>query len=356
MASVVYTDGACRGNPGPGGWAWADVDGPWASGAEAESTNQRMELQAALEAVLAHPGELTVVSDSTYVVNCFRDKWWEGWLRRGWKNSQRQPVANRDLWEPLVEAVTGRDDVTFQWVKGHSDDPMNDLVDRLAVAASHSQESDAGDTPPQDLGPADAPATGRSIGASTATATAPSPVAPGVAADSRVPEGHRLVILGARPPKGSMALEPDVAEPLRRQMSEIIAAKAEIEPDLVVLTGLRLGVEQLGAQAAIDVGVPFVGILPYPEPDRVWSAPLRERFAELSDAARDSVTLEKKQPASRADAGAAMARRDGWLRKAADEALIVWDGTDPTLRAMVRAFEKALGDDVWVIAPPEPAG
>ncbi len=349
MASVVYTDGACRGNPGPGGWAWADVEGPWASGAEAESTNQRMELQAALEAVLAHPGELTVVSDSTYVVNCFRDGWWEGWLRRGWKNSQRQPVANRDLWEPLVEAVTGRDDVTFRWVKGHSDDPMNDLVDRLAVAASHSQESASGETPPEDPGPADAPRSGGDTRSSATTGAASSPAA----ADPRVPEGHRLVVLGARPAKGSIALEPEVADPLRRQMSEILAAKAEIEPDLVVLSGLRLGVEQLGAEAAIDAGVPFVAILPYPEPDRVWSAPLRERFAEMIEAARGSVTLEKKQPASRADAGAAMARRDGWLRKAADEALIVWDGTDPTLRAMVKAFEKALGDDVWIIAPPE---
>ena len=348
MSTVVYTDGACRGNPGPGGWAWADVEGPWASGAEAESTNQRMELQAALEAVLAHPGELTVVSDSSYVVNCFRDRWWEGWLRRGWKNSQRQPVANRDLWEPLVEAVTGRDDVTFRWVKGHSDDPMNDLVDRLAVAASHSQESASGDLPPEDPGPADAPGAG---GGSDGGAAASAPSTRS-AADSRVPEGHRLVVLGFRPPKGSVTLEPTVADPLRRQLSEIMAAKAEIEPELVVLTGLRLGVEQLGAEAAIEAGVPFVAILPYPEPDRVWSAPLRKRFAELTEMAKGSVTLEKKQPASRADAGAAMARRDGWLRKAADEALIVWDGKDPTLRAMVKAFEDALGDDVWIIEPP----
>ena len=352
MASVVYTDGACRGNPGPGGWAWADVEGPWASGAEAESTNQRMELRAALEAVLAHPGELTVVSDSTYVVNCFRDRWWEGWLRRGWKNSQRQPVANRDLWEPLVEAVTGRDDVTWRWVKGHSDDPMNDLVDRLAVAASHTQRAASGESPPDDPGPADAPGTDGGDGPTTGASTTASSRG---TADSRVPAGHRLVVMGARPPKGSIAFAPDVAEPLRRQMAEIIAAKAEIAPDLVVLTGLRLGVEQLGAEAAIDAGVPFVAILPYPEPDRVWSAPLRERFLELTEAARGSVTLEKKQPTSRADAGAAMARRDGWLRTAADEALIVWDGDDPTLRAMVKAFEKALGDDVWILAPPTPA-
>jgi ribonuclease HI len=134
---IVYTDGACSRNPGPGGWAWAVApDGePQASGGEAHTTNQRMEIRAVLEALQALDGPVVVVSDSTYVVNCFRDRWWEGWLRKGWVNSKRQPVANRDLWEPLVELVRSRGDVRFQWVKGHSGDPMNDLVDRLAVAA-----------------------------------------------------------------------------------------------------------------------------------------------------------------------------------------------------------------------------
>ena len=99
MAVSVYTDGACLGNPGPGGWAWAVDGGCYASGAEDPSTNQRMEVAAALEAVRALDGELTVVSDSTYVVNCFRDRWWEGWLARGWLNKAKKPVANRDLWE-----------------------------------------------------------------------------------------------------------------------------------------------------------------------------------------------------------------------------------------------------------------
>lgn len=135
-AVEVFTDGACAGNPGPGGWAWALDETTWASGGEAASTNQRMEVRAAFEAVRANPGPLVVVSDSTYVVNCFRDAWWKGWLQRGWTNSARQPVANRDLWEPFVELVAGRDDVAFRWVKGHSGNRMNDLVDRLAVAAS----------------------------------------------------------------------------------------------------------------------------------------------------------------------------------------------------------------------------
>ncbi|MFM8775286.1 MAG: RNase H family protein, partial [Actinomycetota bacterium] len=81
---------------------------------------------------------IEIVSDSTYVVHCFRDKWWMGWQRRGWKNSQRQPVANRDLWEPLIELVTSRDDISFTWVKAHNGEPMNELVDQLAVNASLS--------------------------------------------------------------------------------------------------------------------------------------------------------------------------------------------------------------------------
>lgn len=133
---TIYTDGACSGNPGPGGWAWAIPDGAWASGAAPHTTNQRMEVTAVLDALTTNPGRVLIVSDSTYVVNCFRDRWWEGWLRRGWKNSQRKPVANRDLWEPLVDLVRSRgDQITFRWVKGHSGDRWNDLVDELAVAA-----------------------------------------------------------------------------------------------------------------------------------------------------------------------------------------------------------------------------
>jgi ribonuclease HI len=133
--TIAYTDGACLGNPGPGGWAWAIPGGRWANGAENKSTNQRMEIRAALEAVLANDGPLLVVSDSTYVVHCFRDRWWQGWLERGWTNSAKKPVANRDLWEPLVGLYVDRGDVAFAWVKGHSGDRMNDLVDELAVAA-----------------------------------------------------------------------------------------------------------------------------------------------------------------------------------------------------------------------------
>lgn len=133
----VFTDGACSGNPGRGGWAWAVApDGnPFGAGGAPHTTNQRMELQAVLEALRSLPGQLVIVSDSTYVVNCFRDRWWVKWQANGWKNSQRQPVANLDLWEPLIALVRERQP-TFRWVKGHSGDKMNDIVDALAVSAA----------------------------------------------------------------------------------------------------------------------------------------------------------------------------------------------------------------------------
>ena len=140
---TVYTDGACSGNPGPGGWGWAVDDGPYGCGSERRSTNQRMEVWAVLDALgtlLPHFDDVTVVSDSTYVVNCFRDRWWAGWIKRGWKNSQKQPVANQDLWKPLVDLyLENQARISFRWVKGHSGNKMNDRVDVLAVQAAQSQ-------------------------------------------------------------------------------------------------------------------------------------------------------------------------------------------------------------------------
>ena len=144
MATVVFTDGACSGNPGPGGWGWSIVGGTSANGAERKSTNQRMELWAVLDAlttiVALEDGTIEVVSDSAYVVNCFNNRWWPGWEAKGWKNSQKQPVANQDLWKPLVALYKrNRERITFRWVKGHSGNPMNDKVDALAVAAAQGQ-------------------------------------------------------------------------------------------------------------------------------------------------------------------------------------------------------------------------
>jgi ribonuclease HI len=140
----VYTDGACQGNPGPGGWGWAVEDGPSCSGAEAASTNQRMEVWAAFDALTTFINEsnanLTIVSDSTYVVNCFNKKWYVGWKAKGWKNAQKQSVANQDLWKPFIDLYLDHAyRVSFEWVKGHSGDKMNDTVDALAVEAAAKQ-------------------------------------------------------------------------------------------------------------------------------------------------------------------------------------------------------------------------
>jgi ribonuclease HI len=137
----IHTDGACRGNPGPGGWAWALGREIYASGAEAHATNQRMEIRAVIEALReVSDGPVEIVSDSSYVVKCFHERWYLGWLRRGWRNSQGKPVANRELWEALFSLTLDVPRaVTFSWVKGHSGDPMNDFVDLLATRAADQQ-------------------------------------------------------------------------------------------------------------------------------------------------------------------------------------------------------------------------
>jgi ribonuclease HI len=330
----VYTDGACLGNPGPGGWAWAVPGGAFASGAAPATTNQRMEVQAALEAVRALTGPLVVVSDSTYVVNCFRDRWWEGWLARGWMNKAKKPVANRDLWEPLIEAVRADPTrVTFRWVKGHSDDPANDLVDRLAVEAARTQSPRSGDSPPDALGPPDTPGAGGEV-------------------DPLLPAGRLVAVTGHKPPElGGYGANP-VSEAVRAKLAEVLAAKREVDRNLVILTGLGLGAEQLAAEAASEAGVPYVAVLPYPDPDSQWPPASRKAFQALLDGAKATVVLQNKAPASKQLAGAALRRRDAWLARHAHEALTVWDGQDPNVGRAVRALQDALGeDDVWIVAP-----
>jgi ribonuclease HI len=148
--TIVYTDGSCLGNPGRGGWAWVVPDGPWASGADPDTTNQRMEITAVLRALRELTGEgypkvITVISDSNYVVKCFNDKWWQGWERRGWRNAQGKPVANQDLWQPLLAlALDSAHEITFTWVKGHSGDHWNEVVDQLANRAATSGIGESG--------------------------------------------------------------------------------------------------------------------------------------------------------------------------------------------------------------------
>ena len=347
-STTVYTDGACQGNPGPGGWAWAVPDGAFRSGAARRTTNQRMELMAVLDAVTTLRGPVRVVSDSTYVVNCFRDRWWDSWLRKGWKNSQRKDVANRDLWQPLIEeylADEGR--LTFDWVKGHSGDRMNDLVDRLAVEAADRQEGRSGTGWPGDLGPPDRVGRGRpAIEADGAPEAGTGP------ADVRPPAGHRLIVSGLRPPGLGGWDDNLVAASVRRRLQEILVAKLVLHPDLVVLSGLGLGAEQLAAEAAAGAGVAYVAVLAFPHQDRVWPAPARERFARLLAGASEVIIIDPRPPADKTAAGRALARRDEWLMASADEAVVVWDEEDTAVGRTVRALERRLGEgQVWLLAP-----
>ena len=340
----MYTDGACVGNPGPGGWAWAVPDGPYGSGADARTTNQRMEIKAALEAVLAHDGPLEVVSDSTYVVNCFRDRWWEGWIARDWKNKARQPVANRDLWEPLIAAVQADPRrVRFTWVKGHSGDAMNDVVDRLAVEAARTQQGRRGEGVPDLLGPADL----RRAAAASGTAASDGAVA-------GAPEGHLVLVSGLRPPGLGGYGPNDVADRVRRRLAEVLAAKHSLHTDLLVLTGMGLGAEQLGAEAARDVEVPYVAVLAFPGQDERWPADVREHFQHLLDKAHAQVLLQSKVPESRQAVAGSLSRRDAWLVRHANESIVVWDGEDAAVGKSVRSLRDHLGEEeVWVLDPAE---
>jgi ribonuclease HI len=331
----VYTDGACSGNPGPGGWAWIVPDGPFAAGADNPTTNQRMELTATLEAVRSLEGPLEIISDSTYVVNCFRDRWWEGWLARGWLNSQRKPVANRDLWEPLVDLYQKRD-LTFRWVKGHSGDRWNDLADRLAVEAATTQESRRGTKTPHEVGPADEPKIRRA------------------ASSEDLPEGRFLVAIGHRPPDIGGYGETATSRAIRQRLVDVFAAKRSLHPDLHVLTAMNLGSETLAAEAADEVAVPFIPVLAYPNFEAVWTPDSQETFRRLSSAAERVITLQKKIPDNRQQAGAAAARRDAWLRSHANEAVAVWNRVDTMVGKQVRSLSDELGEEnVWIIDPTE---
>ena len=135
MKVELFSDGACRGNPGPGGWGVLLRAGErerefW--GGEAQTTNNRMELQAVISGLQAlRPGcEVHIVTDSQYVMKGVTE-WMAGWKRRGWKTASKAPVKNRDLWEQLDE-VLGRHRITWEWTRGHSGHPDNERADALA--------------------------------------------------------------------------------------------------------------------------------------------------------------------------------------------------------------------------------
>lgn len=139
---TLYTDGACSGNPGPGGWAalaFYDQHERAISGGEAHTTNNRMELMAVIRGLtlLKAPCEVTIVTDSKYVMDGFT-QWLPGWEKRGWKTADKKPVKNVELWQAL-KAAAAPHRLRWQWVKGHSGDVHNERVDQLAVAAAKAQ-------------------------------------------------------------------------------------------------------------------------------------------------------------------------------------------------------------------------
>ncbi len=134
----AFTDGACSGNPGPGGWGVLLRTGEHErelSGGEADTTNQRMELKAAVETLktLNKPCRITIHSDSKYVVQGMTE-WIHGWKKNGWKNANKKPVANQDLWQELDQA-SKKHEVKWEWVKGHAGHPENERADDLARLA-----------------------------------------------------------------------------------------------------------------------------------------------------------------------------------------------------------------------------
>ncbi|BDW81796.1 ribonuclease H [Erythrobacter sp. Dej080120_24] len=131
----IYTDGACKGNPGPGGWGVLLRMGPHEkelSGGEADTTNNRMEMTAVIKGLsaLIEPCKVDLYSDSKYVIDGIT-KWVHGWKKRGWVNASKKPVRNADLWHEMIE-IADRHEIKWHWVKGHSGHSENDRVDKLA--------------------------------------------------------------------------------------------------------------------------------------------------------------------------------------------------------------------------------
>ncbi len=136
---IIYTDGACSGNPGPGGWGSILMYGEHkkeVSGGKKDTTNNVMELTAVIEALklLKFKCKVSLYSDSAYVVNAFNQKWIYGWMKNGWKNASKEPVKNKELWQELYD-LTKTHEVTFIKIKGHSDNEYNNRCDEMARKA-----------------------------------------------------------------------------------------------------------------------------------------------------------------------------------------------------------------------------
>ena len=218
-----------------------------------------------LKAVTAVDGPVDIYSDSTYVVNCFNDKWYEGWRKRNWKNSQKKPVANRDIWEPLIDEYLRQPDrLSFQWVKGHSGDKMNDLVDALAVAEVDKLKAVA------------------SVKSEMSDVEAPWPLENAVA------------VVGVRAASMDMAYR----------------SIEELHQDSAVISGLRRGLELDLAERALASGRQLGVVLPFDDPVGHWGEPDQARFENALSAATWVVNL--KRP--RSDPKRALMERNVWLQ------------------------------------------
>lgn len=289
----VFTDGACSGNPGPGGWAWVTSDGAFDSGGEVQTTNQRMELRAVLEAVRALEGALAIHSDSTYVVNCFNDRWFEGWLKRGWRNSQKKPVANKDLWEPLIEIYLQREqELTFTWVKGHSGNKLNEQADLLAVEAREAIQATLGG------------GSGSANGSASTTDEPSGPLDP----EAPWPLERAIAVFGPK----------ELDDELRSGVEVFIDG---LDPDYdIIVSGLRRGAELETAEMALARRVPVAVVLPYANPAVGWGADDLRRFDAVQRGASWIVNLELEQGPTKA-----LAARDSWMEQAVVGAVVVAD-------------------------------
>ncbi len=282
MVVDLYTDGACSGNPGPGGWGWVTEDGRSGKGGAEHTTNQRMEVQAVLEGLNEVPGPVNVVSDSTYVVKCFNDRWFEGWKKRGWKNSQKKPVANQDLWEPLIQLYLDREnELSFTWVKGHSGNKFNEIADQLAVEARDAQSEILA---------------GAQKAAAVEQVEVPWPI------------GNAIWAIG--PNSMSRGLRKDLAD-----------AIARLGPQDILISGLRRGVELEAAELALKAGHRLGVVLPFADPATGWPSDDRSRFDTACAQAAWLVTLA----GDAASPGQAVEARNLWLQAASVGAIVVDD-------------------------------
>jgi len=346
----IYTDGACSGNPGPGGWAWASSADHHASGGEPDTTNNRMELTAVLRAIEDNSGSLVVVMDSTYVKNGL-ESWSKGWVRNGWKTKAGEPVKNRDLWEELLAVLADRPrgEVSFEWVKGHSGDLMNELVDGLAVVQRDAHRPGGAGAAG---GSGSVTSNGGTGGAKLSDLPPDEQRAERRRRDPRIPAGWLLAVFGHTPDRLGGWDDNPVADRVRSDLVEVIDALARIHPDLVVVTGIRPGAELLAAEAAQQAEVPYAAVVGFPGIGRNLSAAARERGVAAADRAASVVRLERKEPSDVDGFRRAMRRRDAWIMTAADEAVLVWDEVDDRLERLHADLDVRLGAGLTVLHPP----